>query len=723
MNLKALSWIWVVGALAVGCHAALSLDDLELVDGTTSIGGSGGSGTGTPTGSGGAATGTPTGSGGGSTCVVSECPFVDNGCQTPICTDEDVCGVDFAAEGADCEDAQHPLATLCRNDGECVECLVRDDCQTGFICRDRYQCTLPQCDNDQLDPGETDVDCGDLCPPCANGDDCAVADDCLSGLCQGQTCAACTDHDQCEGAEWCDPGINSGTCTADKVDGELCGSGGECISTHCFQRNEGAVGVCCNEACDGPCKTCVEAHGAPALGTCGNVVANDDPYGECPGGVLCRGVNCDGTGACNVLTNDQPCGDSTCSSDTVMTGDFCDNNGDCGQGRSLSCVTGHRCVVATGRCNDDCADNHANCLVGYFCDTDGSCQPLRNQGAPCPFDAACDTGFCSQGVCCNDACTADCYSCIKDETGLSDDGWCGAVQDGIFPVRDDCTGYACLTAGACSNSCSDHTECHPDYFCEYNTCQPKRAQGQRCTEEAKCQAGLSCTDGVCCNERCGELCEACEQRRTGVASGTCAPVEGGTDPDGDCGDNCCDGAATPACDGSGACTDPGTASCAASAPTAADCTSAPAICSRCEMNGSRAVCVLDCYADPNLCRDQDVVCPKDYDCEVNCSDPSGGDDAGVPDACFGTRLLCPEDKSCVVNCETGVTSCHETLVICPIQGVCEVHCGASGECLGAEVLCGHRSCIAECNGNGSPPPSVYCPQYPPTACPCDLICN
>jgi len=50
-------------------------------------------------------------------------------------------------------------------------------------------CDVPLCENQQLDPGEVDVDCGGNCPPCTLGRTCNGNTDCASGRCIAGSCA------------------------------------------------------------------------------------------------------------------------------------------------------------------------------------------------------------------------------------------------------------------------------------------------------------------------------------------------------------------------------------------------------------------------------------------------------------------------------------------------------------------------------------------------------
>lgn len=79
------------------------------------------------------------------------------------------------------------------------------------------------------------------------------------------------------------------------------------------------------------------------------------------------------------------------------------------------------------------------------------------------------------------------------------------------------------------------------------------ANGQACTSPGEC-ASLKCVEGVCCNSDCTGTCQSCVNAKTGAASGTCASIKVGTDPDNDC---AADAQSTCGndgmCDGAGAC--------------------------------------------------------------------------------------------------------------------------------------------------------------------------
>jgi hypothetical protein len=102
--------------------------------------------------------------------------------------------------------------------------------------------TLPSCDDRLKNGGETAVDCGGPCQPCAAGLACANDHDCSSGSCAGGICAApsCSDgrRDGFEIDVDCGPG-----CT-------LCAPG-----QRCFDDSDCMSGTCHNGACSAQIQT------------------------------------------------------------------------------------------------------------------------------------------------------------------------------------------------------------------------------------------------------------------------------------------------------------------------------------------------------------------------------------------------------------------------------------------------------------------------------------
>lgn len=98
------------------------------------------------------------------------------------------------------------------------------------------------------------------------------------------------------------------------------------------------------------------------------------------------------------------------------------------------------------------------------------------------------------------------------------------------------------------------------------------------------------------------------------------------------------------------------------------------------------VCVIDCTA-PNSCAN-DVVCPANLPCRVECGDT----------ACGG-KINCTKSTSCTVQC-TGEDSCDDEIQ-CPPGEPCDVTCSGAGSCVKRTKCKDSCSCDVRCTGMGS----------------------
>jgi hypothetical protein len=196
--------------------------------------------------------------------------------------------------------------------------------------------------------------------------------------------------------------------------------------------------------------------------------------------------------------------------------------------------------------------------------------PAGELGGVCGADAACKSGHCVGGICCNSTCLTGCSSCRAVETGAAE-GTCAAVKAGLAHANDcatttttscgtdgkcdgkgacrkwiagtncgpsscpknsstftppstcdgsgtckptpsnSCAAYLCDALNAvCFAACSDGMSCSSDAFCGSKTCLIKKGEGQVCAAGAQCFSG-SC-GGRCCSP--GQTC-ACTQPSVG----------------------------------------------------------------------------------------------------------------------------------------------------------------------------------------------------------------
>ncbi len=168
----------------------------------------------------------------------------------------------------------------------------------------------------------------------------------------------------------------------------------------------------------------------------------------------------------------------------------------CGSG---FCVDGVCCAVAScsGACQSCAVPGHegtcapvaagtevaGSCSDAQACDGSGTCK--AKNGTACASANACASGFCTDGVCCENACNGTCVSC--NQPGRP--GKCTAYASGSDPESE---------CGVASDPC--HSTCNGAGACD----APK--SGTSCGICATCDSVGTCThfDSHCLRrERCG----------------------------------------------------------------------------------------------------------------------------------------------------------------------------------------------------------------------------
>ena len=319
-----------------------------------------------------------------------------------------------------------------------------------------------------------------------------------------------------------------------------------------------------------------------AAATC---VGNNCTISACsPGYVNCNILVADG---CEVNIASDPnncnsCG-TKCSSNNIAipscSSGICNgvcNGGfaDCDSNRQTNgCETSITTNINCGMCGRVCTS-------GYSCFS-GNCKKIGGQ--MCSADTECGSGFCTDGVCCESRCRGTCEKCnLTGRLGFCDAipagtnpdnectaqsvstcgtiGFCSGARScalyssgtvavaatcssGVYTSASTCNGigsvisggsvscspYVCNGSTACFSSCTLDPQCISGYACAAGgVC--KKAAGNICSIDNECASGF-CTDGVCCQSRCGGTCEKCNQ--TGRL-GFCDAIPAGTDPDNEC---------------------------------------------------------------------------------------------------------------------------------------------------------------------------------------------
>jgi len=292
--------------------------------------------------------------------------------------------------------------------------------------------------------------------------------------------------------------------------GTKCGSGGSCSTGFCVD------GVCCDRACTGACEacnetgsvgTCVVVSGAsrPGHGTCGSTT------GTCAG-------RCDGTAAtCTIPGSTVACVSPTCVGGVEQPAAYCTGTGGCGTTPSTRTCAPYGC--GTTSCKTTCATD-ADCATGNYCEA-SVCKPKGASGAACASNSGCTTGFCADGVCCNEVCDGACKSC--KQSGST--GTCVSV-DGVSDPHGKCAAGECADvckAGACAfkpaTADCGATACTGAALTAKGKCS---GTDEKCNAPAPmaCPDGLNCADATTCKTRCASAVD-CVTGVCDAASGKC----------------------------------------------------------------------------------------------------------------------------------------------------------------------------------------------------------
>ena len=527
--------------------------------------------------------------------TASDCPGLDNECQTRVCT-AGKCSFTFVAAGTllavqtsgDCRQAS------CSGTGGIASTILDTDLPV-----DGNPCTLDVClfGNPMNPPVAAGIACsggicngGGTCVQCTSPTDCPGTDNecgsrtCNSGKCgmnyvpAGQATYSQIDGDckqnQCNGtgvvvsvALDTDIGYDTNQCTLD-----ICTSG---VLSHPFSP---ASSVCSQNggyACDGAGQ-CVQCAVAADCGTgdtdcqkhtctahkCGllNVAAGTVTTNQIAGD--CRQYQCDGNGAIVsvVVNTDVPNDQNTCTLDTCKAG--------------IPTFSG----VAAGTA---CSQNG-----GKVCDGNGSCVECVSASA-CPgTDTECQSRMCSGGACAINKIALgtptatqtpnDCKKNVCDGKGAVT-----SINDDLDFIVDgnDCTSDLCTNGTPSNPPLASHTAClqNGGKYCDgKGACLVCLAAADCPGTSTSCQP-INCTANACvtttaaigapCTENGGKLCDDkahCAQCLTAADCGadtecakrTCLPAAGvnvcglsytafGTElvaqKSGDCADLQCDG--------------------------------------------------------------------------------------------------------------------------------------------------------------------------------------
>jgi WD40 repeat protein len=452
--------------------------------------------------------------------------------------------------------------------------------------------------------------------------------------------------------------------------GAPCGTSVECISGFCVD------GVCCSTACTGTCVACsaaAKASGATS-GTCGPAKSATDPHGTCgdDGSPACANNGlCDGAGACTKYPVATGCTPMACSRGADCTSGFC--------------VDGICCDKACGGACEACTALKKGSGVDGVCGNVAASTDPRDR---CPADAGFPTtcradGFCDGAGACRTFApaaticgTPTCAASVQKTPTCDGAGVCNLANTSCAP-------FACAAAGTvCAKTCAIDVDCGAGAYCDTGTCKPKKINGDAASTTSQCQSAIV-ADGVCCNDACIGLCEACD---AGSTKGTCTAVVGsarhGTCPAPTTGNVCsggvCDGKNRTSCAGL-----PGSSTpCGAAA-----CTSGTEISPElCDGSGTCPTPTLH-KCDPYVCGAKACLsaCASAADCVAG-------------SRCDATSGKCVANGSCSTDLTTAtaptgeITKCYPVLCV-PSRGACGDTCQSAADCASPFVCDTLHSCV------------------------------
>jgi len=548
----------------------------------------------------------------GFTCIGSVCTQLTNG--TP-CTSAAMCASGYCEQGVCCNTGCSAACVACNLTGKVGTCSPIA-AGTGPLVA--TQCT---------DMGSTSCGTDGKCNGAGACRNYAVGTACGAASCTGSTLSS---PRSCDGAGACRAATTSScvpyqcgtaacktSCATTAAD---CTSGNTCVAMSCGKIPIGGTcssglnsdcasgfcvnNVCCNSACTGTCMSCSLTG---SVGTCSPIAAGDAPLvaSQCPMAAATTCGNdgtCNGAGACRKYAVGTQCVAGSCTVSTFTSARLCDGAGVCAAATTSPCGK-YKCDAAGAACRTTCTAD-ADCVSPNICNA-GTCT-LKPTGSACTMATECDSGFCAQGYCCNQACTGTCKSCAitgsvgtcsnvangtaptpatqcatTAATTCGTDGTCnGAGACRSWPTGTQCAAATCTgstqtpqrtcdgagvcrsvtsslcdpylcdtTAAKCKTTCTTAADCVTTNLCVTGSCG-KLADGQPCAMASDCAHNF-CQQGVCCGTACTGTCASCALPGT---MGTCTAVPAGQDPLTQCADQ---GAATcgtdGSCNGSGAC--------------------------------------------------------------------------------------------------------------------------------------------------------------------------
>jgi hypothetical protein len=632
----------------------------------------------------------------GNQCVNNSCGLKPPGA---VCSQAIECQTGFCAQGVCCTSACTDACKSCGLAGTAGLCTAVADGTTdpqggcknsgGNPCGYTGKCTGGACAYSGSAQGCKPGNCvgtTSATPPsnCDGRGNCVTPPDrsCSPFLCGNSAClSSCTADTDCIPPNTC---VNN-SC-GKKSNGGQCTSGAQCSSGNCTE------GVCCDSACSDATTggLCVSCKVSGKEGTCSPVPdGQGDPKQRCQmspawAGDCSNFGTCNGEGACAPWASWWGCRQATCTGDVFTPAANCDGAGHCPTPPSAKCDP-YQCSSTSPSCLTTCTSDN-DCVKETCLQTNNTCGTQLANSQNCKANSDCVSGNCTEGVCCNTACTGACQSCVVQ----SKVGTCTSIPANASP-RDSTTCAANLP-------CGNTGKCDGNAGCQQPAAGTTCSDGNACTNGDSCSNGkcvsgpaLSCDDGnVCTDDSCdpSKGCVHANNSKTCDDGNKCTTGEA-------CSGGKCGGGATVNCNDNNVCTDDSCdpskgcvyANNTKSCDTGDKCT-AGGVCSGGKCTGTAVNC-----DDGNPCTDD--KCDSTGGCThtnnaAACNDNSActTNDVCSGGTCSGSAVSCDDHNSCtddscdpVKGCQHANNSASCTIDACTTGATC-----SGGTCKGGTAV-------------------------------------
>lgn len=577
------------------------------------------------------------------------------------CTSPSQCNAPgFCVDGVCCSSACNEICAACDVPGSLGTCSAApSDAACGELA-----CAGFDTECRKLDTSQLALNC-EAFGACKVNADCAATSEAASKACQAGT-------GTCNGTGAC---LVAGKASL----GETCAADVDCAEGHCIPGDGGAL-VCCDAACDSPCQAC------NAAGHCEATPSTDSRCEAvaCPADDVCRDYTADTiVSQCRSFGQCQT--GSDCPHEALRPDAECEcdaTTAACRLRPGASCTEADQCAsgVCTANAEGTSVCCSSACAEGLFCSSDGaSCVACEGNAISCEgnTELRCDAGVIGRTECRNGCTSGVGCNGLPPLGFLCEAGQCAApnvCQPDVAGASRCCSrncaaeGKVCAENGSCA--------CREGEIAAGNDCLLQN--GDPCASSQQCQAGSTCSDGVCCQQACNGSCERCEPN-----TGLCVAIAAGQT------DNTCNNGRQ--CVGArGDCRLNNRQPCSGNG---AECTS-----NSCEPtvgNATQICCSQSCSGNRPFCRSNGqgcVQCETNADCGNGCNTQTGVCNDLLPiGATCGTTPQCASGAQCLFD-QGGQTRCCERNcaamgMVCNGQGRCATTQVGNGQACGETAIC------------------------------------